>query len=59
MRKKLASQTAEPDFEPTEIPDAAPDEELVVREPAVIPVEPEIDFDLGLRPMDAGLPVAA
>ena len=58
-REQLASQTAEPDFEPAEIPDAAPDEEPVVCEPAVIPVEPEIDFDLGLRPMDAGLPAAA
>lgn len=58
-REQLASQTAEPDFEPAEIPDAAPDEEPAVCEPAIIPVEPEIDFDLGLRPMDAGLPAAA
>lgn len=58
-REQLASQTAEPDFEPAEIPDAVPDEEPAVCEPAVIPVEPEIDFDLGLRPMDAGLPAAA
>lgn len=58
-REQLASQTAEPDFELAEIPDAAPDEEPVVCEPAIIPVEPEIDFDLGLRPMDAGLPAAA
>lgn len=58
-REQLASQAAEPDEEPDEMPEAAPDEEPAVYEPAVIPVEPEIEYDLGLRPMDAQLPAAA
>ena len=59
-REQLASQTEEPGFAPAEAPDAAPDEEPAACEPAVIPAEPEFEYDLlNLRPMGANLPAAA
>ena len=58
-RELRASLEAATDSEPAEIPEAAPDEEPTVYEPAVVPLEPEIDFDLSLRPAHAELPAAA
>ena len=58
-RELRASLEAATDSEPVEIPEAAPDEEPTVYEPAVVPLEPEIDFDLSLRPTHAELPAAA
>lgn len=58
-RELRASLEAATDSEPVEIPEAAPDEEPAVYEPAVVPLEPEIDFDRSLRPTHAELPAAA
>lgn len=58
-RELRASLEAATDSEPAEIPEAAPDEEPAVYEPAVVPLEPEIDFDFSLRPAHAELPAAA
>ena len=59
-REQLDSQTADPGFEPAEAPDAVPNEKPAAYEPAVIPAEPEFEYDLlNLRPVDANLPAAA
>ena len=54
-----ASLEAANGSEPAEMPEEAPDEEPVIYEPRVIPVEPEIEHDRTLHPAETELAAAA